>query len=201
MGYPGKHVSEAGKSSGPRHPVQTREVCAACGMLTESHIPAELMGFGAGWHLYGHMPHWSPVQQGSWLQTGWQWHCGTTGAWHWPGEQAQNGAAEALAGQAVPLLGIWGEAGCHGSPEPTLGSNGSFPLSKTITPKKTSLGEPAPVVPLSQLPTATQRTAGQDGPPPPPSQGYVALAALCSLVARAPALVSVRASLCWLTSQ
>lgn len=28
---------------------------------------------------------WSPVQQGSWLQTGWQWHCGRTGAWHWPG--------------------------------------------------------------------------------------------------------------------
>lgn len=27
----------------------------------------------------------SPVQQGSWLQTGWQWHCGRTGAWHWPG--------------------------------------------------------------------------------------------------------------------
>lgn len=67
--------------------------------------------------------------------------------------------------------------------------------------RETSLGEPASMVPLSQLPTAIQRTAGRDGSPPPPSPRYAALAALCSLVARAPALVSVRASLCRVTFQ
>lgn len=46
----------------------------------------------------------------------------------------------------MPLLGIWGETGCHGSPEPTLNSKWliplqDLPLSKLITPKKASGSE------------------------------------------------------------
>lgn len=46
----------------------------------------------------------------------------------------------------MPLLGIWGEAGCHGSPELTLSSKWlillqDFSLSKIITPKKASGSE------------------------------------------------------------
>lgn len=43
------------------------------------------------------------------------------------GEQARDGAAEAMAGQAVPLLGIWGEMGCHGSPHSMLGQQWLLP--------------------------------------------------------------------------
>lgn len=59
-----------------------REACGACGMLTGCSLQQSQWGLGQAGTSTPHAPPWFPVQQGSWLQTGWQWHCGRTGAWH-----------------------------------------------------------------------------------------------------------------------
>lgn len=97
--------------------------------------PADPMEFGAGWHFYPQHPLGPQFSKAPGCRQGGSGTVVVEELGTDQGEWAQNGAAEAMARQAVPLWGIWGEAGCHGSPEPTLGSNGSFHPKASPFPK------------------------------------------------------------------
>lgn len=171
--------------------------------------PADPMGFGAGWHFYPQHPFGPQFSKAPGCRQG--------------GSGTGQDRSLALTRMNRPRMGLpkpWQDRLCPSSEfgEKQVVMALQSPHQAAMAPstprllpfqnnhakngkwqQETSLG--VSMVPLLQLPTATQRTVGRDGSPPPPSQRYTARAALCSLVAHAPAPVSVRASLCWVTFQ
>ena len=214
-GTPGRGISASTQHRLGNPPDQGshRRCGEQCGTLT----PAEPTGLGAGWHFCSHaqgprLPGKPTLGPQLSMAPGCGQDGGAVAGWELCTDW--DGAAETIAGWAVPpwVFGEkWGVMAPH---TPRWGSNGSChpsappPLSKIMTPKPASSSErhvwesQPPRCPCHSSPAATRRTVGRDGALPPPSWGYVAPSAPCSPVAHAPAApVSARASLCRVRSQ